>query len=94
MANKKVTRTYHGWIIVEPGGTDMQDYVFAEWSETVPASGGGGKGAVRRYYGGGDYPWRGNSGCAQACEWWENRLGKHAQLEPTMRGCFRVYTTE
>lgn len=77
MSEKK--REYHGWVLVEhePG---YRDVVAVEWTDE--------QGNRRRYR---DDSWRGESGCAMAIEWWERKLEKSILLQPTLRGCYRVY---
>lgn len=72
------TRTYHGWILIEPGGQGMKDYVSVEFLD----------GSVRIHHDIG----RGESGAAKAVEWWDDKLKAHVQIEPTLKGCYRVYT--
>ena len=71
-------RQYHGWVLVEDGGKDFKNYVSVEY---VDASG--------RHH---EEIGRGESGCAKAVEWWDKKLGQPTKLEPTLRGCYRVYT--
>jgi hypothetical protein len=71
-------RHYEGWIVVEknPGFTDT---IFVEFSDR--------KGRNRVEMSG-----RGNSGCAEAVEWWDNKTHLRVQLEPMGEIGYRVYT--
>jgi hypothetical protein len=72
-------RTYHGWIVVE----EEIGITASVSTEFIEADGQRKRVFMTR---------RGNSGCAEAVEWWDKRLGRTCFLEPTLRGCYRVYT--
>lgn len=76
-------RKYHGWIVVEekPSGEPKYSDIFVEYEE-------GGERKKDKM------PKLGNSGCAQAVEWWDRKVGSNIKLEPMLKGCFRVYTEE
>lgn len=75
-------KKYHGWVIVESGGNGFKEYVSVEWQNL--------DGRHRHQ----EDNWRGESGCAKAVEWWDKKVGSPIKLEPTLRGCYRVYTQE
>lgn len=80
-------KVYYGWILVEDGGEGFKEYVSVEWNE----------GDERKRFRGSsglEDGWRGESGCALAVEWWDRKIGKNIKLEPTLRGCYRVFTLE
>lgn len=85
---KQKVRRYHGWILQEDGGPGYKDYFTVEWTNE--------NGHRDTYQGFNESPigWRGQSGAAQACEWWEKKLGKTIQLQPMLKGSYRVYTIE
>lgn len=70
---------YHGWIVVDEAAPGMRPQVLVEWVEA---------GERKREY----MKARGESGCTEAIEWWDNRLKQPVTLEPTIRGCYRVKT--
>jgi hypothetical protein len=72
-------KQYHGWIVVEEVSEGMKPPVYAEWVDE--------SGERRKEFRG-----YGESGCASAVEWWDERLKKPIKLEPTIRGCYRVAT--
>lgn len=74
-------RKYHGWIVLEEPAPGMNPPVYVEHDCQ--------NGERYRSQKG----W-GNSGATQAVEWWEQRIGKPILLEPTLKGCYRVYTEE
>lgn len=76
----KTTRKYHGWVLVEAAGPDFKDHISVEWSD-----------ADGRHH---EDIGRGDSGCAKAVEWWDAKLGVSVQLQPTLKGAYRVYTEE
>lgn len=80
-------RRYHGWILVEDAGPGFRDYISVEYADV--------KGRVVIC---GDtlqdQPWRGESGCARAIEWWDKKVSATVKLESTLKGCYRVYTEE
>lgn len=73
-------KQYHGWIVVEDGGTGFKEYVSVEWNE----------GDVRKRHT--EDNWRGSSGCTRAIEWWDKKLGMKVNVETALRGCYRVFT--
>ena len=73
-------RNYHGWVLVEPMGPGLNDRIYVEYGS------GDDRTKTDKGYG--------NSGCAAAIEWWEKKLGQPIKLEPTIKGCYRVYTEE
>ena len=86
MTNQTNKRTYHGWIVIEPAAPGFNDYISVEWMED----------GVRRHFRGvtATDEWRGESGVAQAIEWWDAHCGQAVNVEPTIRGCYRVYTLD
>ncbi len=74
--------TFVGWILCEES-EGYKDLVFVEYTN---------RGTNERI----KTPMnaRGESGAAEAVEWWCNRTEKHVKVEPTFRGCYRVYTEE
>lgn len=78
----KVTtkRTYYGWVVVEdPGDKALADVIWVEWTDN-------GNGRQRKQMG------YGESGCVTAVEWWDKKVGQPVMLQPTLKGCYRVYT--
>lgn len=74
-----MSRKYHGWIVVEHE-EGFRDQIFVEWNE--------GNTRKREQMGFGE------SGCAKAVEWWDKKLNTHVQLQPMLRGSYRVYIEE
>jgi hypothetical protein len=72
-------RKWYGWIIVEPGGEGFKDFIYVEWMEND----------VRRKQ---EMPNRGESGAAQAVEWWDRKVGQSIRLEHFGSIGYRVYT--
>ena len=71
-------RKYHGWIIAEDGGPGFKDSIHTEWQDE--------QGRHQEHVG------YGNSGCAKAVEWWDEKVGGNIKLEPLFQGSYRVYT--
>jgi hypothetical protein len=76
-----VKKQYHGWILVESGGRDLKDFIYIEYTDE--------KGnRIRK-----EMANRGNSGAAEAVEFWDKKIGFQAvKLEPMILGMYRVYT--
>lgn len=68
---------FYGWIVVEEAAPGMKPQVLVEWTEGTER---------KRVY----MDSRGESGCAEAIEWWDKRLRQQVTLEPTIRGLYRV----
>ena len=71
---------YHGWIVVAEPEPGYRPSVTVEWNED---------GERKREVMG----LKGNSGCAQAIEWWYRKMGKPIKLEKLPIG-YRVFTDE
>lgn len=82
-------RVYYGWIIVSDGGPGMNTVITVEYTDGKD---------IRKSYDGKDEPgeigWYGERGCALAVEWWDRKVGKPVQLQPMLKGSYRVYTEE
>lgn len=76
-----MSKTYHGWVVVEDPAPGYNPEVKVEY---VAADG-------KRHTKAMGF---GNGGCTEAINWWDKRLGKITKLEPTIRGCYRVFTEE
>src|SRR5262245_52908472 len=77
------TKRYHGWIVVEEASPGYNPVIYVEYTS--------GDNKRRRT----EMDARGNRGCTEAIKWWDKKLGEgKAKLEPTIRGCYRVYTEE
>lgn len=76
-----MTRVYHGWIIVDEAQSGDPKYatISVEYQDETER---------RKHY----MQKLGNSGCAQAVEWWDNKIGERTMLEPSFKGSYRVYT--
>jgi hypothetical protein len=77
-----VKKQYHGWILVESGGRDLKDFIYIEYTDEQ------GK-RIRKLMEN-----RGNSGAAEAVEFWDRKVGQSVKLEPMILGMYRVYTGE
>lgn len=73
-------RQFHGWVTVEEQGPGLNDKVYVEYQNA------GGR-RVRKEMG------YGNSGCLKAVEHFDKLVGKPVQLLPTIKGCYRVFTS-
>ena len=73
-------RTYHGWVVIEEAGPGLLARVYVEYTS------GDNKRRRKEMNSGG------NHGCTEAIEWWDKKFGCSVKLEPTIRGCYRVYT--
>jgi len=82
MKNNPLKRKYHGWVAVDKGDAVLDDTIAVEYM--------GDDGVRRRVV----METHGNAGAIAAVEWWDKRLGQHVQLEPVLKGCYRVYTQE
>lgn len=75
-------RIYHGWVVVEEASPGYNPKVKVEYNSTAD----GKRRSKDMGYG--------NGGCVDAIEWWDEHLKQPVKLEPTIRGCYRVYTEE
>lgn len=71
-----MSKKYLGWVVVGEPAPGMNAPVFAERVED----------GVRKRHPTG----YGNSGCAQAIEWWDKQAGSPVELTATVMGCYRV----
>lgn len=75
---------YQGWIVQETEQRTVDfdavnvDSFYVEYTEN---------GERKRHFIG-----DGVRGSIAAVEWWDKRAGKPIQLDPILKGCFRVYT--
>lgn len=77
---KSPKRRYRGWVVVEDQGDEaLADVIYVEWADDNGIT-------QRKQLGYGEH------GCVAAMEWWDKRAGQPVKLEPTLKGCYRVYT--
>jgi hypothetical protein len=75
-----IMKKYHGWIIVEKNSPGFKDVIYAET--------GTGDQRTKKQMG------YGESGCAAAVEWFDQRVGKTISIVPMGKIGYRVYTEE
>jgi hypothetical protein len=77
-----MNKTYHGWILVEDGGKDYKDFIYTEYTNKDGDR-------IRTVM-----TSRGESGCAEAVEWWDKQVGQPIKLERSFARSYRVYTKQ
>lgn len=76
-------RKYHGWIVVEAGGSGFNNVIWVEWRDKPED-----EVRSRKQVG------YGETGSVTAVEWWDKKVGQSVKLQPMLKGSYRVYTEE
>lgn len=76
------SRNYIGWVVIEEASPGYNPMVKVEYNSKAD----GKRHSKEMGYGG--------SGCIEAIEFFDMQAGQTVKLEPTIKGCYRVYIQE